>query len=239
MQTPPRGRTPDPYRPEPYEYTAPGCLTWPARVIAIVIVVPLRLLWEAVAAVGRAVYAGLLEPLGRLLDFVIVRPARWLFTVLVVIPVRRLCRVLVVIPLSWLWRAILTPAGRWSYERLLVPVGRALRWVTMGLLLIIMTPVGYVLGLIGRGIRALYRWARPGLAAVGQVIADALSYGWDVATAVARFLGRVLFHTVVRPVRWVWRSTVRPVLAATGAAITWTWRVMVASPTSWARRNLL
>jgi hypothetical protein len=60
-----------------------------------------------------------------------------------------------------------------------------------------------------------------------------------VATAVAGFLGLVLFHTVVRPVRRVWRTTVRPVLVATGLAIAWTWQVGVASPTSWARRNLL
>ena len=67
-----------------------------------------------------------------------------------------------VIPLSWLWRAILTPAGRWLYAWLLVPVGRAVRWVVAGLLLIILTPVGYVFELIGKGIRALYRWAGPG-----------------------------------------------------------------------------
>ncbi|MGH3387920.1 MAG: hypothetical protein ACRDOO_03495, partial [Actinomadura sp.] len=172
MQTPPQGRTPDPYRPRPeqsYEYAAPSCLTWPARVIAIVIVVPIRLLWEAVAAVGRAVYTVVLEPLGRLLDYVIVRPVRWLFTVLVVIPLRWLGRVLVVIPLRWVWRAILTPLGRWLSTYVLAPVGRGLRWVVTGLLLIILTPVGYVLELIGKGLRALYRWARPALAAIGRV----------------------------------------------------------------------
>ncbi|MGH3388528.1 MAG: hypothetical protein ACRDOO_06590 [Actinomadura sp.] len=242
MQTP---RTPDPYRPEPYqpaephEYAAPGCLTWPARAIAIVIVVPIRLLWEAVAAVGSALYTVVLQPLGRLLDYVIVRPARWLFTVLVVIPLRWLGRVLVVIPLRWVWRAILTPLGRWLYTYVLAPVGRGLRWVVAGLLLIILTPVGYVLELIGKGLRALYRWARPALAAIGRVIVDALSFAWGVATAVVRFLGTVLYHTVVRPVRWVWRTTVRPVLVATGTAVAWTWRVAVASPTSWVRRNLL
>jgi hypothetical protein len=229
MQTPPQGHTPKPYEPEPepYEYAPAGCLTWPARVIAIIIVVPLRLLWEAAAAVGRAVYAGVLRPLGRLIDYVLVRPAQWLFTVLVVIPLR------------WVWRAILTPVGGRLYAHLLVPVGRALRWVVAGLLLIILTPVVYALELIGKGLRALYRWVRPALAVIGGVIVDALSYAWGVATAVVRFLGLVLFHTVVRPVRWVWRTTVRRVLVATGLAIAWTWRVCVASPTSWARRNLL
>jgi hypothetical protein len=234
MQNPPSGRGHG-----ADEYEPAGCLTWPARVIAIIIVVPLRLLWEAVAAVGRAVYRFVLRPLGLLIYHVVVRPLNWLFTMLVVIPLRWLFRVLVVIPLSWVWRVFLTPVGRRLYAYVLVPIGRALRWVVAGLLLIILTPLVYGIDLLVRGIRALYRWARPALAAIGGVIADALAYAWDVATVVVRFLGRVLFHTVVRPVRWVWRTAIRPVFVSAGLATAWTWRVAVASPVAWARRNLL
>jgi hypothetical protein len=222
-----------------YEYEPPGCLTWPARAVAVVIVLPLRLLWEAVAAVSRAVYAAVLRPLGLLINQVIVRPLTWLFTVLVVIPARWLVSVLVVIALRWLWQAVLTPVGRWLYAYVLVPIGRAVRWVVAGLLLIILIPIVYVLELVGQGLRALYRWARPALVAIGRVIVDALSFAWGVATVVVRFLGRVLFHAVVRPVRWVWRTALRPVLVASGRAIAWTWRAGVAAPVSWARQNLL
>ena len=209
------------------ESPAPGCLIWPARVIAILIFVPLRLLWEVVAAIGRAVEAWVIRPISLLLHHVLVRPVRWLFTVLVVIPLR------------WLWRAVLTPVGRWLWTYVLFPVARAVGWALGWLLLIILTPFVYVGELIGKGLRAFYRWIRPALAALGRLLADALSYAWGVATVVVRFIGRVLYHTLVRPVRWLWRIVIRPVLAAMGFAIAWAWRVAVVQPARWAHKNVL
>ncbi|MEK8170798.1 hypothetical protein NKH77_18225 [Streptomyces sp. M19] len=81
------------------------------QIVALIVVVPLRLLWEAFAAVCKALYRWLLAPLGRALA--------WLFTVLVVVPVRALWtalawlgRHLIAIPAAWLYRVLLTPLGR-------------------------------------------------------------------------------------------------------------------------------
>ncbi|MCG5215915.1 hypothetical protein [Streptosporangium sp. KLBMP 9127] len=204
-----------------------GCLTWPARVIAVLIVVPLRLLWEAVAAIGRALDAWVIRPILVLLDYVLVRPLRWLFTVLVEIP------------LSWLWRAVLTPVGRWLWTYVITPVGRAVGWALGWLLLIVITPFVYAFEMIGKGLRAFYRWIKPVLVVLGRVLADALTYAWGVATVVVRFIGRVLFHIVVRPVRWLWRTAVRPVLVGTGLAIAWAWREAIVRPAKWVHRNVL
>jgi hypothetical protein len=204
-----------------------GCLTWPARVIAILIVVPLRLLWEVIAAIGRAVETWVIRPIALLLYHVLVRPVRWLLTVLVVIPLR------------WIWQAIFTPVGRWLWTYAVVPVARAVGWLLGWLLLIILTPFVYVGELIGKGLRVFYRWIKPALAALGRVLAAALSYAWGVAVVVVRFIGRVLYHTVVRPVRWLWRTVVRPVLVAMGLAIAWAWRVAVVQPARWTHKNVL
>jgi hypothetical protein len=211
-----------------------GCLTWPLQVIAVLIVVPLRLLWEAVAAIGRAVEAWLIRPILMLLDYALVRPLRWLLTVLVRTP------------LSWLWRAVLTPVGRWLWTYAIAPAARAVGWALGRLLLIVITPFGYAVELIVKGLRAFYRWIEPalvvlgrGLLVLGRVLADALTYAWGVATVVVRFIGRVLFHIVVRPVRWLWRTAVRPVLVAMGLAIAWAWREALVRPAKWAHRNVL
>jgi hypothetical protein len=112
-------------------------------------------------------------------------------------------------------------------------------WTLGWLLLIIFTPFVYVGELIVKGLRVIYRWIRPALVALGRVLADALAYAWGVATVVVRFIGRVLYHTLVRPVRFLWRTVIRPVLAAMGLAIAWAWRVAVVQPARWTHENVL
>ncbi|MGA4949734.1 hypothetical protein ACPCTJ_15695, partial [Streptomyces lydicamycinicus] len=93
-----------PERDEPGE----GCLTTavrlPIRIVVLVLVVPVRLVWDALAALGRAVHRTALRPLGRGLA--------WLWHTLVVIPVAWTWRTLVVAPLGWFRRSVLTPVGR-------------------------------------------------------------------------------------------------------------------------------
>ena len=74
--------------------------------------------------------------------------------------------------------------------------------------------------MLGRGLAALWRtvlW--PFLAALGRLVA----YAWHLA-------GVVLFHLPVRPVRFVWRTVVRPVLCA----VAYVWRVTVVRAARWA-----
>jgi hypothetical protein len=160
---------------------APGCVMIPV----LIVVVPLRLLWEVLAAIGRFTGAYLLRPLGLLLHVVLVRPLRWLL------------RVLVLVPLSWVAVTLLAPIGRFVRRYLLRPIGLALAW-TIGLLL---TPFVYAAEWIGRGLAALWPLVRPGLATLGRAVAAA----WRAA-------GVVLFHLLVRPTVWMWRNLVMPVL---------------------------
>jgi hypothetical protein len=69
----------------------PGFIHWPIRVVAIVVVVPVRLLWELLAVAGTALLRHVVQPVERLLQRFVVRPLGWLWTHLVVIPA------------AWLW----------------------------------------------------------------------------------------------------------------------------------------
>ncbi|MCO5974726.1 hypothetical protein [Actinoallomurus soli] len=183
---------------------APGCLTVPAMII----VVPIRLLWELVALIGRLVGRYVLRPIGWLLYQCLIRPVAWLL------------RVLVIIPLRWVAEEVLAPLVRAVYRHLLRPIGRALAWC----LTIVLLPFAYAAHWIGRGLAALWRAAWPLLAALGRGIA----FLWRLA-------GIVLFHLLVRPVRWFWRTFLRPVLRA----LAWAWRVTVLTPARWVRVNVL
>ncbi|MEV5710435.1 hypothetical protein [Actinoallomurus sp. NPDC052274] len=183
---------------------APGCITVPIMIV----VVPIRLLWELVALIGRLVGRYVLRPIGWLVYQVLIRPVAWLF------------RVLVVLPLRWVAEAILVPLGRAVYRYLLRPVGRALAWC----LAMLLVPVAYAARWIGRGLAALWRAVWPLLAALGRAIA----YFWRLA-------GIVLFHLLVRPVRWIWRTFALPVLRV----VAWIWRVTVLTPARWVRVNVL
>ncbi|MFH8343869.1 hypothetical protein [Streptomyces sp. NPDC018045] len=207
-----------PDRHEPGE----GCLTrvvrLPVRIVVLVLVVPVRMVWDVLAACGRALHRGVLRPVGRGLA--------------------RLGRVLVVAPLTWVHRRILTPVGRgvawtarafgaalrwvvkalflWPWVALwryvLVPVGvaigTAVAWLAHHLIVVpvlwayrrLLTPVGHAFAWLGRGFVGLLRGLGAGLA----------------------WLGR---HLVVRPARWCHRRVLTPV----GRGIAWVVRGVVAA----------
>jgi hypothetical protein len=206
---------------------APGCLVIPA----LIVVVPLRLLWEVLSAIGRfagayllrplgwLLYHGVVRPLGWLLYHGVVRPLGWLLYHGVVRPLGWLLRVLVLIPLRWIGATIIVPFGRLILRYLLRPVWLALAW--MGVLLL--TPFLYVAGWIGRGLAALWRLLRPVLVATARFIAHA----WRLA-------GVVLFHVLVRPAVWIWQNVVMPVLRG----LRWTWRAVVVPLARWLRTHV-
>ncbi|MFE3903786.1 hypothetical protein ACFXPY_26630, partial [Streptomyces sp. NPDC059153] len=80
--------------PAPYE-AGEGCLTTliriPVRIVVLAIVLPVRMIWDALVAGARAADRILLRPLGRALS--------WLLATLVVIPA------------VWLYEAVFTPLG--------------------------------------------------------------------------------------------------------------------------------
>ncbi|MDX6354149.1 MAG: hypothetical protein QOF98_1052, partial [Streptomyces sp.] len=131
-----------------------GCLVvairLPIRVLAVIVVLPVRLAWDALHAAGRAARTGL-EWLGRrvlypplrllglvlafLLGVLLVLPAMalWRYVLVPVGPAaawtaRKLVRWLLVVPAVALWRYVLVPVGRgvrWS----LVALGRGISWL--------------------------------------------------------------------------------------------------------------
>ncbi|MFF3329576.1 hypothetical protein ACFYWX_08430 [Streptomyces sp. NPDC002888] len=213
---------------QPQQQAPPeGCLAVairiPVRIVVLVLVVPVRMVWDALVVVGRVLRDTVLRPLGRAL--------LWLGKVLLVWPVVGLWRyllvpvgkvlawlgkVLVVVPLIWLHRYVLTPVGHafaWVYARVLTPVGHGIMWLLRG--------IGAVFAALGRGMYTvmaglarylvvvpavwLYEWI---LAPVGRAVA------WCV-TGVVRLVGMVLYWTTrilfVLPALALWRWILTPV----------------------------
>ncbi|MGP3772146.1 hypothetical protein ACTWJ8_15050 [Streptomyces sp. SDT5-1] len=170
-----------------------GCLVaairLPLRIVMVVVVVPLRLVWDALAAVGRFLGRWLLLPFARAIGWVLYGLLVWPILMLwryVLAPIGR--------ALLWLGRVLLVVPAVWLYVHVLAPVGRALwRYV--------LAPIGtYVLAPIGRA-----------LAVVGREVWDALRVAWRVAGYVSRAVGRALRWLIVDPLRWVYRTVLTPV----------------------------
>ncbi|MGW1737907.1 hypothetical protein ACWCPQ_03770 [Nocardia sp. NPDC001965] len=213
---------------------------WVARGFAVVLLVPVRLLWEAVKVCGRAVAAvyvfvveRLLEPVARFLWYRLVRPL-WLFVKDVL--------------WGWalqhvLWGMVLTPLGAllmdvllrplrqaieaWLWRRLFRPLLVALwRWVLRPVLGAIAVTVEWLWRwCVEWPLRRLWQWV---LRPCGILLAAIASYGWRGATAVVRIL-------VVVPAVFGYRTVLRPVLRAVGAC----WDFAVVRPVAFVHRRVL
>ncbi|MEU8915089.1 hypothetical protein AB0D26_17565, partial [Streptomyces libani] len=189
-------RVPDRYEP------GEGCLTTavrlPVRIVVLVLVVPVRLVWDALAALGRAVHRTALRPLGRGLA--------WLW------------RTLVVAPLGWLWRtlAVAPAVGLWWY--VLTPLGRGIAWLVRGL--------GVGLLWLGKAVFvwpwvALWRYV---LAPVGRGVAVVVA--WLVRYLVvvpARWLYASVLTPVGRGIAWLVRGLGVGLLWLGKAVFVWPW----------------
>lgn len=132
-----------------------GCLTQlvriPVRIVVLVIVVPLRMIWDALTACGRALNRTVLSPVGRAIAWLAARvadAALWLGKALfvwpwvalwryVLAPAGRgiavaavfLARYLVVVPLTFLVRYLMVVPAVWLYRTVLTPIGHGLAWL--------------------------------------------------------------------------------------------------------------
>ncbi|WP_316773074.1 hypothetical protein [Streptomyces sasae] len=221
-----------------------GCLVVairiPVRIFVFLVVLPIRLLWDALAAVARFLGRYVLAPVVRAIG--------------------RILHLLLVVPLIWLYRHLLTPLGHalaWLYARVLTPIGHALAWLCTRVLIStghalgwlyarVLTPIGHalvrLLTPVAKGVAwafdmlgtalywtarvllvlpalALWRWI---LAPAGRIlgivlkeIGEALGHAWRAAGYVLRAAGRVLgtlFRWIFRePARWVYRTVLTPV----------------------------
>ncbi|MFG3287500.1 hypothetical protein ACGF3G_01605 [Streptomyces sp. NPDC048179] len=194
----------------------------PVRISVFLVVLPVRLLWDACTAAARFLGRYVLVPVARFLWRHVLAPTGraigWIL------------HRLLVLPLIWLYRHLLTPLGHallWLHARVLTPIGRALLW----LLTPVATAVARVFDRLATALawtarvllvlpaRALWRWI---LTPVGRVLGivlretgDALGHAWRAAGYVARAAGRVLatlFRWIFQePARWVYRTVLTPV----------------------------
>ncbi|WP_240957323.1 hypothetical protein [Streptomyces chilikensis] len=194
-----------------------GCLVaavrLPVRLVALVVVLPLRMLWDLAVVAGRSVRTAVLAPLWR--GFVRA--------------------------VTWLGRALLVTPARWLYRWVLAPAGRGAAWVLRGTgagLARILGGVWRVLRGTGRGVAVavvrLVRWL---------LLAPAvLAYRWALTPVghALRWLGhrfldgaRWLYRRALTPLGHAGRRLARgawAVLRALGAAVAWLVRWLVVAP---------
>ncbi|MCX5343638.1 hypothetical protein [Streptomyces atratus] len=197
-----------------------GCLTTliriPVRIVVLAIVLPVRMIWDALVAGARAADRILLRPLGRALSWLLATlvliPAVWLYEA-VLTPLGHallwLAAAVFVRPWVALWRYVLVPAVRyglvvpvvWLYEAVLTPIGHGLRRVHRELL----APAG-------RGIAAGVGWVLTALFV--RPVAGLWRYVLVPFALAAAWLAE---HLIVRPPAWVYRELLTPL----GHGITW------------------
>ncbi|MFA3872479.1 hypothetical protein ABS735_02070 [Streptomyces sp. MMCC 100] len=205
---------------------AEGCLAVavriPVRIVVLVLVVPVRMVWDALVVAGRFLRDTVLRPVGRALA--------WLGRAVFVWPLVGLWRYAVV-PLAkgvgWLGNVLLVVPVVWLYRWVLTPVGHAVVWF--------FTRVGEVLAAIGRGLYAGLAWLVRYLVLVPAawlvrylvVVPAVWLYTW-VLTPVGHVLawcGRGLV--------WCGRQVARGVglvVTGVGFVLYWTVRVLLVLP---------
>ncbi|MFD9564676.1 hypothetical protein [Streptomyces sp. NPDC059994] len=199
-----------------------GCLTVairiPVRIIVLVLVVPVRMIWDVLAAAARALHRTVLRPAGRAL--------KWLGHTLVVVPLAFLghclswlLRTLVVTPLAWLWRWLVVPVWRygvvapvvWLYRYVLTPVGHGIAWAAAG----VGAGLAWVATGVGAGLARVATGAWVGLAWVGAGLGVGLAWAARgigmVVSAIGTALVRVGLVLFVVPVEWFYRRVLTPI----------------------------
>lgn len=226
------------------ERQAEGCLVvairLPVRIVVLVLVVPVRMVWDGLVAGGRLLTDAVLRPLGRALAWVARAVFVWPFVGLwryVAVPLGKalgwLGNVLVVVPLVWLFRHVLTPLGQgvvwvfrgigaglgWIHARVLTPVGHGALWVLRG--------IGAGIAAVGTGVYAVVAWLVRYLA----VVPAQWLYAWvltPVGRAIAWCARGVAWavSTVVAGVAWL----VSMVISGIGFVLYWVLRVLLVLP---------
>ncbi|MFZ4270523.1 hypothetical protein [Streptomyces arboris] len=235
----------------------------PVRIVVLVLVLPVRMVWDLLAAGWHAFDRTLLRPLGRglvwLLDTLVLTPLAWLFTNVLTplaLGVTWLATALFIWPWIGLWRYVVVPVAKygiavplvWLYAHLLTPLGHGAAWL---------------FGKAGHGaawlfttlvvvpVAALWRYILVPAARYGVAVPLVWLYG-AVLTPVGRGTAWVL-DRVWQGTAWVfgkvWLGTawvlggVWKGLAATGrgvgVAVTWLVMTLLVAPASWLYRRVL
>lgn len=176
----------------------PRWAVWVARAIAVVIVVPAKLAWEALKAAGRVVRRVVLRPL--------LAALKWVAT-----SVGALAR--------FVWRWLFAPVGR-GLGYVLDGLGAGLRAVGRFLVRYLFRPLGVFLPILAerldRGLDAVVsalswvfsRLSRFALRPAGRGLRWLARGLWRVLAAVGRAVGRAVRVVVIIPLVWCWRTLV-------------------------------
>ncbi|MET7637883.1 hypothetical protein [Streptomyces sp. NPDC005438] len=192
-------------QPTPAEGALAVAIRVPVRVVVLLLVVPVRLLWDALRVAGHALDRALWRPVRRALG--------WAWSTLLVLPLVALGRGLV-----WLWRwVVVVPVG-WVVWGVCVPLGRGVFGVLCGVGRGVVPVVRGVWWVVCWPFVALWRGVLcplgRGLRVLGRELLDALGHAWRVAglvsRAVYRFLGWLARGLFVLPARWVYRHVATP-----------------------------
>ncbi|MFJ2219231.1 hypothetical protein ACIOFY_04185 [Streptomyces anulatus] len=234
---------------EPGEGVLTTLIRIPVRIVVVVLVLPVRMVWDALTALWHAADRVLLRPLGRalarLLDTLVLTPLTWLYT-WVLTPLGKaaswLAVALLLRPWIGLWRYVVVPVARygiaapavWLYGAVLTPLGHGLRWIGTALLAPAARGLGTGLSwllttLLVLPVAGLWR----------HVIVPAVRYGLIIPVV-------WLYGAVLTPLglgtAWVlgqaWRG-----IAATGrglgTALAWLVMTLLVAPVSWTYRRIL
>ncbi|MCX5234150.1 hypothetical protein OG824_02730 [Streptomyces prunicolor] len=215
--------------PQPPEGCLAVAIRVPVRIVVLVLVVPVRLVWDGLVVGGRFLYRTVLRPVGRAV-FVWPWVALWRY---VVVPLAKalawLTHLLVLVPLGWLYRYVLTPLGHglaWSARR----IGGGLAWVYARVL----TPVGHACAWVAGGVAAGVAWVVGGVAwIVGGVAAGVAWLGRYLLVLPAGWLYAWILTPIGHAVAWCGRGLLWLLSAigtGIGVALYWTARILLVLP---------
>jgi hypothetical protein len=187
-----------------------GCLVvavrLPVRIVVLVLVLPVRMAWDALVVAGRFLRRAL---------FVWPLVGLWRY---VVVPVAK--------GVGWLGNVLLVVPAVWVYRWVLTPVGHALGWFFRG--------VGAVLAALGRGLYAGLAWLGRGvycglarLARYLVVVPAGWLYAW-VLTPIGHLLA-----WCGRGLAWCGRGVLwclGQIVTGIGAVLYWTVRILLVLP---------
>ncbi|MYX13670.1 hypothetical protein GTY67_09560 [Streptomyces sp. SID8374] len=180
----------------------------PVRIVVLVVVLPVRMVWDLLAAGWHAFDRTLLRPLGRglawLADTLLLTPLAWLFTKVLTplaLAVTWLATAVFIWPWIGLWRYVVVPVAKYGVA---VPVG----WLYANLL----TPLGHgaarLCGKAGQGVAWLV---------TTLVVAPAGGLWRHVLVPAARY-------GVVVPLVWLYGAVLTPVGRGTAWVLDRVWR---------------
>ncbi|WP_406058204.1 hypothetical protein OG462_16250 [Streptomyces sp. NBC_01077] len=173
----------------------PALIRIPIRIVVLVVVLPIRMTWDALTATAHFLDRTALRPVGRGIAWVftgIGRGLAWVFTGVG----RGLAWVFTRVGrgLAWVFRHTVSRPSRWLYGAVLAPVGRGIAWVFTG---------------VGRGIAVGAGWLWRGLSAAGRLLAN-LVFVWPWVGLWRYVVVPVCRYGIAVPAAWLYRQVLAP-----------------------------